>query len=268
MTLDPILSDGDLTTTILGGISCYWHQSDLADGNVSVAMAVFPATGPLPASADSQKCHEGVWCDASLTVDGYWFTWAVGESADVKVSTVAASSKAIAQTLRARAKAAGPASAFHYPVGSWSATPDCARIATSTGLLATIGEPTWVEANRGPTGKSFTAPSVVSAIRYRTTEGCRWSPAGDGGAGFDFQIYPGGAWYASRLVQQSGMEFVTIPGTTYALRQVDENGRITTVDAFDGVNWLRMGCWSDEDCAQKVALIPSILAELDTQAAR
>jgi hypothetical protein len=267
MTLDSILSDSDFTTTILGGISCYWNQSNLADGSRSVAMAVFPAAGPLPSTKDSQKCHDGVWCNASLAVNGYWFTWTVGESADVKVSAVAAASKALAKALRARAKAAGPATAFHYPAGSWSPTPDCARIAKTTGVLSTIGEPKWVLANRGPTGMSFTAPSVVAAIVYQTPEGCGWGPTHDGGPGFDFQIYPGGAWYASRLATQPGMEFVTIPGTTYALRQLDETGRITTVDSFDGVNWLRMSCGSDEIYARNVGLIPSILAELDKRPA-
>jgi hypothetical protein len=261
--------------TILGGISCYWYATDISDGGLNVALAAFPAKGPLPSSRDSQKCRSSdygnnltsVSCSASFTLDGYWFTWTMGDSGHVSSSDMSAKSKALKTALRAQVTEAGPAAAYSRPAGSWSAKPNCAAIAKATKLLRTLGEPTWKLVDRGPTGMAFTAPSSVSAIHFQTAAGCRWGERENDLPSLDFQIYPGGAWYASHLETQPGTTVVTIPGTTYALRSEDETGRNISIEAFDGVNWLRMWCGSEEDYARNVALVPSILAELDAQAA-
>jgi hypothetical protein len=279
MTLSPtdFSVGGDIfDARILGGISCYWYPTDTSDGGLNVALAAFPATGPLPSSRDSQKCQStdvgnnltSVSCSASFTVDGYWFTWAMGDSGHVSSSDMSAKSKALKTALRAQVTEAGPAAAYSRPAGSWPAKPDCAAIAKATKLLSTLGEPTWKLVDRGPTGMAFTAPSSVSAIFFQSAAGCKWGERQDDWPSFDFQIYPGGAWYASHLETQPDMSFVTIPGTTYALRSEDEFGGSIFIEAFDGVNWLRMWCGSEDEYARDVALIPSILAELDKQAAK
>jgi hypothetical protein len=279
MTLQPTYdTDGgdNFDARILGGISCYWYPTDISDGGLNVALAAFPAQGPLPSSRDSQKCRSSdygnnltsVSCSASFTLDGYWFTWAMGDSGHTSSSDVSAMSKALKAALRERVTEAGPAAAYTRPAGSWPAKPNCAAIAKATALLSTLGEPTWKLVDRGPTGMAFTAPGSVSAIFYQTAAGCRWGERQDDWPSFDFQIYPGGAWYASQLETQPRMSFVTIPGTTYALRSEDETGRNISIEAFDGVNWLRMWCGSEELYARNIALIPGILAELDKQAAR
>jgi hypothetical protein len=276
MELEPSYSDlsgYDFDIAILGGINCYWHAVDGEAGGANVALAVLPAKGLLPATPDEQKCtttkgddYSSASCSASFSVDGYWATWVWGESPKGTAKKVSTKSTALKTALRTRMKTQGPAAAYTPPAGSWPANPDCAAIAKETSLLTALSEPKWKLVDRGPTGMSFTAPSVVAAITHHTRQGCRWGKEANDWPSFDFQLYPAGAWYASVVTALPGMTEISISGATYALRQTDDTGKVSSIEVFDGVNWLRMWCSSEEEYAQDLALIPGILAELDASA--
>jgi hypothetical protein len=214
-----------------GGIHCYWGTSNTAGGLYVLALPAAAATVPEEAECVGTMLGNSS-CPVDVTVNGIRLSGVVTAENDGAGSPERVVAVEALFTANANAAAAG---VLPTPIaGAWTNPADCAHVAETVDWVALGGTPVVPDDTMGT---DVYASAVERELRggrvlgwcYFFSPGVNVAPA--------FWAVGGGAWARDAVLAQEGATVIDAPGFDLVVETPVDGG--STIDIFDGVNWLR-----------------------------
>ncbi len=235
----------------VGGIHCVWGALDTSP---VLAVVVVPASA---VTVPEETVCVGTMisntsCPVDVTANGTRLSGVV--TADFEGADSLARVAAVEALFTASANAVAPVVPTLI-AGAWANPIDCAGVAENVDWVALGGSADVVPDDT--LGTDVYASAVERELRggrvlgwcYLYSPGISIAPA--------FWALGGGAWARDAVLAQDGATVVDVPGLDLVVETPVEGG--TTIDIFDGVNWLR----SDLRGPETYPVLFAITDELD-----